>query len=128
MRALFFLDGDDGGDFGLLGSGGFLSRNGTLRSIAACLRRGCVFQRHLRRRRSNDLDRLILDMMGRKVGKITGGKARSSSGRLKLRHGRSLYGRFPQWLGFAAGGGFVNPLLENGGDALLIHVDHLLQT
>ncbi len=42
-QALFFLDGDDSGDFGLLGSGGFLSRDGALRSIAACLWRGVSF-------------------------------------------------------------------------------------
>ncbi len=42
-QALFFLDGDNGGDFGLLGSGGFFSRDGALRSIAARLWRGVSF-------------------------------------------------------------------------------------
>gem|GEM_PF-4439902 len=69
--APFFLAGDDGRNFRLLGGSGFFGRSRTLRRLASSLRRGRFLQRFRRQRRGNDLDRLILYVMGREIGKIT---------------------------------------------------------
>src|SRR5690606_5426038 len=75
--ALFFLTGDDGRDFRLLGGNRMFSGDRTLLRLAHALRRGHLLQRLRRQRRGNDLDRLITDMMGRKIGKVTAQRKRA---------------------------------------------------